>query len=68
MGLTAPLHLLAMFSIFYVMAFAARNLIMAERQSPVTFYDYSGPFFLLWFFPVGVWIVQPRVNRLVSAQ
>ena len=61
-----PLHLLAMIAIFYVLAFAARNLIMAERQSTVSFFDYSGPFFLMWFFAVGVWFVQPRVNRLVS--
>jgi len=64
MGLVVPLHLLAMVAIFYVLAFAARNIIMAERQSTVSFFDYSGPFFLMWFFPIGVWFVQPRVNRL----
>ncbi|MGI9272392.1 MAG: hypothetical protein ACR2QT_11495 [Woeseiaceae bacterium] len=66
MGIIIPMHLLAMVAIFYVLGFAARNLIMAERQEPVTFFDYSGPFFLIWFFPIGVWFVQPRVNRLVS--
>ena len=66
MGIIVPLHLLAMFAIFYVLAFAARNVIMAERQSKVSFFDYSGPFFLMWFFPIGVWFVQPRVNRLVA--
>jgi len=68
MGLIVPLHLLAMIAIFYVLAFAARNIIMAERQSTVSFFDYSGPFFLMWFFPIGVWFVQPRVNRLVAGQ
>ena len=66
MGLVVPLHLLAMIAIFYVLAFAARNIIMAERQSAVSFFDYSGPFFLMWFSPIGVWFVQPRVNRLVA--
>jgi hypothetical protein len=65
-GLIIPLHLSAMFGIFYVLAFAARNIIMAERQSKVSFFDYSGPFFLMWFFPIGVWFVQPRVNRLIA--
>ena len=65
-GLIVPFHLLAMIAIFYVLAFAARNIIMAERQSTVSFFDYSGPFFLMWFFPIGVWFVQPRVNRLVE--
>ncbi|MGH2568543.1 MAG: hypothetical protein ACRDGA_09405 [Bacteroidota bacterium] len=68
MALVAPLHLLATIAIFYVLAFAARNIIMAERQSAVSFFDYSGPFFLLWFFPIGVWFVQPRVNRLVQGR
>jgi hypothetical protein len=61
------MHLLAMVAVFYVLGFSAKNLIMSERQSPVSFFDYSGPFFLLWFFPIGVWFVQPRVNRLVAA-
>lgn len=64
--LVVAMHLLAMVAIFYVLGFTARNLILAERQSPVSFFDYSGPFFLLWFFPIGVWFVQPRVNRLVG--
>jgi len=66
-GVLVCLHVLAVFAIFYVLAFAARNLIMAERQAAVTFFDYSGPFFLMWFYPVGVWFVQPRVNRLVAS-
>jgi hypothetical protein len=32
----------------------------------VSFYDFSGPFFLLWFFPIGIWIIQPRINRLFT--
>ena len=68
MALVFPLHILAMIAMFYVLAFAARNMIMAERQSPVSFFDYSGPFFLMWFFPIGVWLVQPRMNRIVAGQ
>jgi len=30
------------------------------------FYEYSGPFFLIWFFPIGLWIIQPRINRLAE--
>lgn len=65
-GVIVPLHMLAMFAIFYVLGFAARNIIMAERQAKVSFFDYSGPFFLMWFFPIGLWFVQPRVNRLIA--
>jgi hypothetical protein len=62
-----PMHFLAMAAIFFVMGFAAKNLVMAERQSPARFSDYAGPFFLMWFYLIGIWFVQPRVNRLVAA-
>jgi hypothetical protein len=60
------MHVAAMVAIFYVLGFSAKNLIMAERSTPVSFFDYSGPFFLMWLFPFGIWFVQPRVNRLVA--
>jgi len=61
-----PLHLACMVCLFYVLYFASKNLVLAETGKQVSFYEYSGPFFLLWFFPVGVWIVQPKVNRLYA--
>jgi len=65
-GWIVPLHLLGMLGIFYAMAFAAKRLVTLERRQPVTFFDYSGPFFLFWFFPIGVWFIQPRVNKLLG--
>ena len=44
--------------------FVSKSLVLAETGRPALFYDYAGPFFLVWFFPIGVWIVQPRINRL----
>jgi hypothetical protein len=61
-----PLHFLAMFCIFYLLRFVSKTLALAETGRPVSFYDYAGPFFLMWFYPVGVWIIQPRVNRLYA--
>jgi hypothetical protein len=58
------LNLLAMFCLLYPFYFIAKSLVQAEAGKPATFYDYAGPFFLLWFFPVGVWFTQPRINRL----
>jgi hydrogenase maturation factor len=40
------------------------DLAMTGRT--VSFYDYAGPFFLWWFFPLGIWFVQPRINRLFA--
>ncbi len=61
-----PLHLFAMFCMFYLLYFASKSIVLAEGNKPVSFYDYAGPFFLMWFFPVGIWLVQPRINRLYS--
>jgi hypothetical protein len=61
-----PLHFFAMFCIFYGLYFVSKSLVLAETNKPVTFYDYAGPFFLIWFFPVGVWFTQPRINRLYA--
>ena len=66
LALILPLHLLAMICMFYLLYFVSKSLVLAETSKPASFYDYAGPFFLLWFFPVGIWIVQPRVNQLYS--
>lgn len=59
-----PLHLFSMFCIFYCLYFNAKALRTIELQRPVTFSDYAGEFLLLWFFPVGIWVIQPRINKL----
>jgi len=59
-----PLHLFSMFAMFYSLYFVAKELTASEKQAPA---DFVGEFFLLWFFPIGVWIIQPRVNRLFLA-
>ena len=66
MLLIVPFHFFAMFCIFYGIYFIAKNLVMAEKNETVKFDDFAGPFFLLWFFPVGIWFIQPRVNKLVN--
>jgi hypothetical protein len=65
-GVILPFHLLAMYCMFYDLAFVAKTLRMAESQTAASFYDYSGQFFLLWFFPIGIWVLQPRINRLAA--
>jgi hypothetical protein len=64
----APFHLLATFCMFYLIYFVSKALVMAEAARPVSFYDHAGPFFLLWMFPLGVWVIQPRINRLFQAR
>jgi len=59
-----PLHLFSMFCIFYCLYFNAKALKSVEMQRPLTFSDFAGEFFLIWFFPIGIWIIQPRINKI----
>jgi hypothetical protein len=61
-----PLHLFSMFCLFYCLYFVAKTLKTVELQREVTFNDFVGEFFLSWFFPIGVWILQPRINKLIK--
>ena len=63
-----PLHMLAMVCMFYLLYFVSKSLALVELARSVSFYDYAGPFFLLWFFPIGIWIIQPRLNRIYAEQ
>ena len=64
-GLIFLLHIGSMIAIFYSLYFVAKTIKTAELQKPVSFGDFAGEFFLIWFFPVGVWIVQPKINEMV---
>ena len=59
-------HLIAMAAVFYALGFTAKQLTKLEQAKNVKFLAYSGPFFLMWFFPIGVWFVQPKVNELLT--
>lgn len=65
-ALVIPLHFFSIFCIFYSLYFIAKSLKLAEGQRAVQFNDFAGEFFLIWFFPIGVWIIQPRINRLFA--
>lgn len=66
-SLIVPLHMLAMYCMFYSIHFVSKNLVTYERQEEVEFESYSGTFFLLWLYPIGIWLIQPRVNRIYYA-
>jgi len=68
MGIIFPLHIFCMFCIFYCLYFVAKTFKTVELQREVTFSDFAGEFFLFWFFPVGIWIVQPKINQMVASK
>jgi hypothetical protein len=61
-----PLALIGTVCLFYSVRFVARGLVLAETGKDVTFAGYATTFFLLVFFPLGIWVIQPRINRLYA--
>jgi glucan phosphoethanolaminetransferase (alkaline phosphatase superfamily) len=66
--LIIPFHLLAMACLFFQVYFIAKTLKAVENQKDVTVSDYIGEFVLVWFFFVGIWLLQPRINKMFSEQ
>ena len=61
-----PLHLFSMFCIFHTLYFVAKTFKTVELQQEVRFSDFAGEFFMIWFFPIGIWIVQPKINKMTE--
>ena len=61
-----PLHIFAMFCSFYTLYFISKTIKTVELQREVSFSDFIGEFFLIWFFPIGIWIIQPKLNQLAT--
>jgi len=65
-SITYWLGVLYISCMFYVVYFVSRRLVLAEGGESISTYKYVWTFFLLWSFPIGVWIVQPKINRLFA--
>lgn len=63
--LILPLHLFSMFCILHNLVFIAKTIKTAELQRTVGIGEYIGELFSMLFFPLGVWAIQPRVNKMV---
>lgn len=64
-----PIHFFSIFCILYCFWFVGKSLKMVETQrTDLSFSDYAGEFFLIWFFFIGVWILQPRINKMFTEQ
>ena len=61
-----PLHLFSMFCIFYSLYFVAKTYKTVELQRQVIFSDFAGEFFMIWFYPIGIWIIQPKINKIIE--
>ena len=62
----ACIHFVSMVCILLGLRFAAQTLRSVELGRLAKFSDYAIEFFLIWFSPIGFWILQPRLNRLIK--
>lgn len=53
------------FAVFYCFYFPSKVLVMCEIKRNVNFENHRREFFLLIIFFIGIWILQPRINKLV---
>jgi hypothetical protein len=51
--------------VIYALVIVAKTLRSVELERSVHFSDYAGELILIFFYPVGVWFIQPRVTRVV---
>jgi len=59
-----PMHMLSMLAIFYAFWFTWSKFKSLLENEDADFMIFSSTFFMLFIFPLGVWIIQPNVNLL----
>lgn len=59
-----PMHMLSLAGIFYGLWYTARQFKSLQENEEADFLIFSSLFFLLFIFPLGVWLIQPEVNQL----
>ena len=61
-----PFQLFSIFSMFYCMYFIAKTIKTVELQRYVYFSDYIAEIIMIWFFPIGIWFLQPKINKMIT--
>lgn len=61
-----PLHLFSVFCVLYATYLVAKTFKTAELQREVKFTDFAVEFLMLWFFPIGIWFIQPKLNKMMK--
>ena len=54
--------------VFQVFKRIAKAISAWEMNSEVSFGYYVGNLFLLWLFPIGIWFIQPKANKMIRGE
>jgi len=55
---------LAIATLLLALSYVAKTLVRAERNANVNSSDFYGEFVMMLFFPIGIWLLQPRINEI----
>lgn len=65
-GLSALPMFYAIFAYFYFLAYPAIVLNSIEKGKEASLGQYIGDFSLILFLPIGIWFLQPRINKILE--
>ncbi|WP_226065504.1 hypothetical protein [Kaistella polysaccharea] len=61
-----PFHLFAILCGLILLLLGSESLTKYEKNKNLETFGTAGNFFLLWFYIVGVWILQPKLNKYIE--
>jgi hypothetical protein len=65
-GLAALPMIYLIYALLHISTFPIRLLKSIELGEKARLGEYIGTFFLLVFWPIGIWFLQPRINKIAS--
>ena len=72
MGTKNSTVLTVLFVIYFIIStviiftYPAKTLKLLETKDEIDINDYFGDIFRLLFWPIGIWTIQPRINKLIE--
>lgn len=65
-GLAALPFYYVIFAYLYVYAFPVKELKSIELGREAKIGEYAGDLVLMLVWPIGIWFIQPRINKVIS--
>lgn len=64
--IVGPISITGFFAVIYCSYYVSKLINWIETNKNITFIESMYEIMLLWFFPIGIWIIQPRLNSIWS--
>jgi hypothetical protein len=64
-GIEAIPFFYVVYAFLHSLSFPAKSVKTIELGQKAKLGDYLGDFFLIVFIPIGIWFLQPRINRII---